>query len=179
MKNSDRPGVCLCLFTCFLFEIHIWTVKVKDGAKSKFKKNHVAFPSSQRPDRRNGAGVMVTKRTSLRQGRPGAMSRLTREHHLSHSVLVLMTPPHQWSAHTPEQHPAMVLHQHWTGSPQPPLWSELCLYGLDTAWAYFPETWHSEICHQPPCKTSKSTKQWFSTPKRHQAACGDSSGWHD
>lgn len=69
MKKGDRPGVWLCLFTCFLgcvfllvfflkfrYEHGGETVKVKDGAKSKFKKNHVAFSSSQRPDRRNGAG---------------------------------------------------------------------------------------------------------------------------
>ena len=35
-------------------------------------------------------GVTITKRTSLRHGRPGAVSSLTREHHLSHSVLVLI-----------------------------------------------------------------------------------------
>lgn len=57
-------------------------------------------------------GVMITKRTSLRHGRPGAVSPLTREHRLSHSVLVPVTLPHQRSAHIPEQHPTMVLHQH-------------------------------------------------------------------
>lgn len=31
-------------------------------------------------------GVMITKRTSLRHGRPGAVSPLTREHRLSHSA---------------------------------------------------------------------------------------------
>ena len=53
--------VCVCVFSLVFFLKFIYeqggeTVKVKDGAKSKFKKNHVAFPSSQRPDRRNGAG---------------------------------------------------------------------------------------------------------------------------
>ena len=55
----------LVFFLKFRYEHGGETVKVKDGAKSKFKKNHVAFSSSQRPDRRNGAGVTITKRTSL------------------------------------------------------------------------------------------------------------------
>ena len=132
----------LVFFLKFRYEHGGETVKVKDGAKSKFKKNHVAFSSSQRPDRRNGAGVTITKRTSLTWETRGRVTTHTGAPSQPLCACPRDPPPpatsgqhifqsntRQWSYFSTEE---AVLN--------PPLWSELCIDGLDTEQADFPES---------------------------------------
>lgn len=145
MKNGDRPGVCLCLFTCFLFEIHIWTRRRNSESQGWSQKQLQEEPCdiSLFPETRQEEWCWGWRSLRGLVSDTGDQGPCHRSHGSTISATLCLS---SWPLPTSGQHIFQSNTQQWSyisteqAVLNPPLWSELCLYGPDTARAYFPET---------------------------------------